>query len=621
MILALRTLFSAVAICTGLSASSFANELTIVNSKRIRLGDPAAPEWEWFANDPATQGSVEFQFDAKPNATEATLFIRQSDVKQEWRVSLNGKALGKLFLMEEKLVHSLAIPSGLLREKGNVLSIATVPGNGDDIVIEDVAIDPRPVATAIGQATAQVEIRDEKGAFIPARVTIVDEADALCPLVPTPGEFLAARPGVVYTGSGKAMIGLRAGKYTVYASRGFEHGVATQKFEVRAGKNTDIPLRVHREVATPGWICCDTHVHTLTLSGHGDSTLDERMLTIAGEGIELPIATEHNRHADYEEAAVKTGMRKYFTPVRGNEVTTARGHFNVFPVEPGATVPDSKLTAWPDLIRAMRGVSGVNLVLLNHPRSIHNKFRPFDPANYNTASGENPAGLDFGFDAMEVVNSGAQQSDFMLVTRDWFSLLNRGHRITAVGASDSHDVSRFIVGQARTYIVGDDADPSRLNIDQACENLRAGRAIVSMGLLPMITVDERFGPGDLADAKGRSIQIEVKVLGPSWVTAERVELFVNGASAKVFEIPAKSGASAGEKARFTWTLPQLEKDAHVVALATGPAVIAPFWAMTRPYQPMTPKWQGRSIGLTNPVWLDADGDGQFTAPNSAIKAP
>ena len=62
---------------------------------------------------------------------------------------------------------------------------------------------------------------------------------------------------------------------------------------------------------------------------------------------------------------------------------------------------------------------------------------------------------------MEVLNSSAQQSDFMLVYRDWFALLNHGYRITAVGSSDGHDVSRYIVGQGRTYIACPDERPDR----------------------------------------------------------------------------------------------------------------------------------------------------------------
>jgi hypothetical protein len=52
---------------------------------------------------------------------------------------------------------------------------------------------------------------------------------------------------------------------------------------------------------------------------------------------------------------------------------------------------------------------------------------------------------------------------------------------------------------------------------------------------------------------------------------------------------------------------------HLVAIATGPEVTARFWAIPRPYQPSSPKWTGRVIAATNPIWLDADGDGRFTS--------
>src|SRR5256885_12343768 len=65
--------------------------------------------------------------------------------------------------------------------------------------------------------------------------------------------------------------------------------------------------------------------------------------TTLSRSIELPIATEHNRQIDYHAAAVKQGVRSYFTPVVGNEVTTTVGHFNVFPMRSDGPVPDFKL--------------------------------------------------------------------------------------------------------------------------------------------------------------------------------------------------------------------------------------------------------------------------------------
>jgi hypothetical protein len=587
----------------------------VLHSGRARLGDPETLEWEWFVQDRAQQTALEVRFTAQANPTEATLFIRQQDVKLDWRVSLNGKTIGKLAPMEHDLVHWLAIPPATLRDGENVLSISTLPGNADDIVIRDIVLDPGPMAEAIGQASLRVTVREKGGKPLPARVTVTDDQDTLVPLIALPGETLAARAGVAYTGNGQAGLGVRPGKYTVRASRGFEYGTAAETIEIRAGETKSVDLQIAREVPTPGFVASDTHIHTLTLSGHGDCTLDERMLTIAGEGIELPVATEHNRHADYAEAARRMGVSEYFTTVRGNEFTTSRGHFNVFPVDPEAAVPNAKLTAWPEILRAARAVPGTRVVQLNHPRSIHDKFRPFDPLNFNTATGENRAGLDLSFDLIEALNSGAQQTDYMLVLRDWFALLNRGHRMTAVGASDSHDVSRFIVGQARTYIQVTDANPAGIDIATACEALKAGRANVSMGLLPEIRVEEKYGVGELARDLPEAVQVRVRVLGPSWVRADRVQLFANGEQIKDEAISTEHGNAAGVKAEIAWTIPRPARDTFLVAVATGPAVTAQFWLMTRPYQPTSNQWTGRAIGLTNPVWLDADGDGRFTAMN------
>ncbi len=52
---------------------------------------------------------------------------------------------------------------------------------------------------------------------------------------------------------------------------------------------------------------------------------------------------------------------------------------------------------------------------------------------------------------------------------------------------------------------------------------------------------------------------------------------------------------------------------HLVAIASGPGVTAPYWPIPRTYQPTSPDWQPYVIGSTGPVWLDADGDGKWTS--------
>ena len=603
----------------------------VINSERVHLRSGESPEWEDFAAQIPHGRRLDLKFNAVSNRTEAALFIRQDEVRHDWPVELNGRRVGKLFTMEADLVHTVSLPPGALRDGENQLSIIP-PRANDDIFIREIIVDSRPVAVAAAEATLDVQVSEGRAA-IPCRITIVGSNGELAGLlaitnVPVKNagrqqratvSLVAARPGVVYTGDGSARIGLRAGLYTVYASRGFEYNVATQSVRFVAGETKSLRLSLVREVPTPGMVSCDTHVHTFTHSRHGDAAMEERMLTLAGEGMEFPISTDHNLHIDYEETAQRINVRRYFTPVTGNEVTTPAGHFNIFPVKATAPVVDAKITDWTRLDSAMRSTPDVRVVVLNHPRNVHSNFQPFAATNFNAVTGHNKRGPEFTFDAMEVLNSSAQQSDYMLVFRDWFALLNYGYRITGVGSSDSHDVSRYIVGQGRTYIESVDDDVSRLNVATTCSNLVAGRALVSMGLLTTMTVNDRFRVGDLASKLGDQLRVRVKVFAPSWVSANRVEIFANGVSIRTEKISAKQSKRGGVKADIEWRLPRPAHDVHLVAIATGPGVTAPFWATPKPYQPTSPGWTNRVIACTNPIWVDADGDGQFTPARTYAK--
>jgi len=583
----------------------------VIDAKMYRLGDAGAPEWFDRGKPDAVRLTVTFH--AAANAGPATVFLRQKGVKFARPVELNGKKIGGLLPVNQALVHTVTLPAGALREGENTLTIPPSPG-GDDIEVGDFRISSGSPEGVLHRAMLEVVVTDaDAGAGLPCRITITDQHGSLAALSPAPGQTLAARPGVIYTRDGKAKVGLLPGSYTIYATRGFEYGVEAKPVTMRDAQPQQVELAIRREVPTPGLVASDTHLHTLTFSKHGDATMEERMLTIAGEGIELPIATDHNIHADYSEPSLSAGVQSFFTPVRGNEVTTKVGHFNAFPIQPGSPVVDHRVEGWPKLMAAVRATPGVKVVTLNHPRDEHSKFVPLGPANFNAATGEVLFAPELGFDAMEVITSGAMQSDVMLLFRDWFALLNAGRRLTAIASSDTHDVARFILGQARSYVMCDDRDPAKIGVDAACESFLAGRVLVSMGLLAQMTVEEKFAVGDLATNLGETVRVTVKVLGPSWTRADRVELFANGV--KIRE-EAIAPSAAVEKARVNWHLPRPRHDMHLVAIATGPGIDAPYCETPRPYQPSSKVFTPRVIGATNAVWLDGDGDAHFTAARS-----
>ena len=558
-----------------------------------------AREWNDF---PAEAGSDKYTltFSTAPHEQETTLSLRQYDVKGTWRVLLNGKHLGILHQDEKDQIRYLRIPPGALKAD-NRLEIVSSDAQADDIMVGQISFDVRPLTKVLSEAHVDFEIIDDgSNERVPSRITIVNGRGILQEVSPADDSPLAIRPGYVYTGNGEAILGLPAGTYTFYATRGFEYGVDTLTATLAPGDHLQHRFTLRREVSTGGWVSSDTHIHTFTWSRHGDATASERVLTIAGEGVELPITTDHNIHVDLKPFAIDQAVNRYFTAVAGNEVTTPAGHFNIFPVS--GSVANHRGKDWKTLSQQL-GDKKSRAIILNHARDIHLGFRPFDPALHIAGAGMRLDGWDFPANAMEVINSGSQQTDQMQLTHDWFGMLNGGHIITPVGSSDSHDVSRFIVGQARTYIRCNDEDPSAINVREAVKNFLEGNVMVSFGLIAEIEINDSYGPGELVPASDE-VKIAVKVSGPTWAWAEKVSLYANGK--KIREATVVNKKAAGEKWSGVWNLTVPIHDIYLVAVAEGPGRGLPYWPIARPFQPTSPEWNPRIVGLSGAVWLDGD---------------
>jgi hypothetical protein len=494
------------------------------------------------------------------------------------------------------------------------------PKTPEDILLHQISIANRSRDSLLSSNILNVTVRDKQtGQVVPSRITIVDSRGTLAALYDFGATNLATRPGVCYTAGITARLGLLPGEYMVYATRGPEYSVARAAIKL-SGTQENLELDVTREVDTRGWIACDTHIHTYEISRHGDAMLMDRMMTLAGEGIELAASTEHNIHADYLPAAKILGLNRYFTVLPGNEVTTVKGHFNIFPVSLSAAPPNAKLATWPELMTALRATPNAQVVILNHPMDTHAGFTPFAATNFNSVTARNLRGdFPFTFDAMEVINSGAMRSDWMEPFRAWFALLNRGYRVTGVSGSDSHDVSRFIVGQGRTYIQGDDSIAGKIGVDEACRDLKAGRAVVSLGIFPSITIRgssgaASAGPGNLLSAiKDDGLDIRVTASWSKGMHSERgkapsIALYANGREA------ARHDGAYENNLDHAWHIQRPRHDTYYLAIASAPGVTAPYWAVARPYQPTSTRWEPVLLGATNPVWVDADGDKHFTSP-------
>ncbi len=588
---------------------ALAREVIPLESRRLHLGRNGQFEWDFSRDRKVDAERLELRFQSRTNSDECTLRIWQRDVKLGWPVLLNGCRIGTLTTAEPAQECVLAVPAGALRDGDNQL-VVEAPTALDDIEVGPLFLELRPVREAVGGATLDITVADAATqAGLPCRLTLTRRDGTLQPLRAEPAREIAARTGVVYTTVGHALLHVPPGDYVLHAGRGFEWSVSRTEVSVKQDETRTLSMSLTREVDTRGWIAADSHIHTLTHSGHGDASVEDRLITIAGEGIELAIATDHNHPTDYAPTAAAMGLSERFTSVIGNEVTTKQGHFNAFPIAPGAALVNAGTQDWTQLIPAIRSTPGVRVITLNHPRDVHSGFTPFGALHFNPRTGRHRRAESLKVDAIEVVTSAAMQSDIHLLFHDWFALMNRGHRIAAVASSDSHDVSRYILGQGRTYAAAKDESPAHPDLDEVWRSYQQGRLLVSLGLMATMQVNGRFSTGDLATGLGDEIEVEVVVQGPSWVQADQVELFANGTLIR--EQVVNDPHQPGEKARILWKLPRPAHDVHLVAVATGPGVTEPFWEIPRPYQPSSKVFTSRVIGATNPVWLDASGNGRF----------
>ena len=572
----------------------------VLDGAMHHLGNDPAPEWKEASVEPEGTG-LEFDFQAE--AGEATLLVAQRNVNDPWHIRINGERVATLRTGEELLDRFYPVPDGVLVDGTNRFElVGDVPT--DDITFGNVRLyrgsfreifDLRVVTVRVANGTT--------GEPSPARVTIARAGtDELAELYYAEKLTTAVRKGVCYTSNGEATFELPPGDYDVWATRGTEWSLGHARLTVDGAEHL-VPLELVREVDTTGYVACDTHVHTLTFSGHGDSSVEERMVTLAGEGVELAISTDHNHNTDYRPYQERMGLNEYFTPVVGNEVSTPVGHFNAFPLDPEDEVPPHDLRDIDVIVSGIRE-KGAQVVILNHPRWPEHDTGPFGEFRLDHFTGESD--MPHPYDAMELINSQTEEREPMLLFKDWFALMNRGEHVRAVASSDSHTVGG-VVGMGRTYIRSSTDDPAAIDVDEACRNVVEGRSTISMGLYNEILVDGAHGPGDVVrvGADGR-VAVELRIACASWIRPGTAVLYVDGVPAWESRLPVGEGPT---DLRLEVDLDVPSHDAWVVCVVTGPGIGGVYWPQLNDY----------TLAATNPVFLDGDGDGGWSSPRAVAR--
>lgn len=446
---------------------------------------------------------------------------------------------------------------------------------------------------------------DEKGQPVPAKFTFEGVGNTADPFF-GPKYLVAGALNVVFAHTGEAETSIAPGTYRVTVSRGIEYTIHQQVAFVEAGKTAEVRARIHRVVRTPGYLAADLHQHAAP-SFDSATPLEDRVISNVCEGVEIVAMTDHDVHTDLAPVIERLGLTSHIKSLVGDEVTTDQiGHFNGFPLPHLPSAPGNGAVAHKgktarEIFASLRRLNPRTVIQVNHPRA--GKLGYFNCLGLEADTGTSQnAGFCLDFDAIEVLN-GKYVSAAQRVLRDWFNLLNLGHRFTALGSSDSHAPVTQEAGCPRTLLFLGIDSPDRVTGRMVAAAIKVHRrAIVTNGPVVWMAVNDRVPIGATVSDTDGMITIDLSVTCAPWVMPNRLELICNGQTVKEFALPLTPDVvRLREQVKHP-----VRSDSWFVAVAWGEQSL-------HPVMPASGSRTVTPFGCTNPIWVDADGDGKFTS--------
>ncbi len=357
---------------------------------------------------------------------------------------------------------------------------------------------------------------------------------------------------------GHASVAIAPGHYrfTVSAGGGFLGKDAVADVSVMPGQVTAarVPVAIQFDPPAQGWYSADLHHHADQAEAVTPPADLARSQLAAG--LNLLFVSDHDstaNHAALSQIAKDRGVP--FIP--GIELSPSWGHFNAYPLNPGATLAIDTSTASVDQFLAEAHRMGASVVQVNHP---------FIPFGYLTsaAHGVAPGGMNEGFDLLEF-NSSQSQDDVRVFAklREYWGA-GRHHYVTA--GSDTHDVWNEQSGKIRVFAHLD----GPLSTAAYVQALKAGHAYVSYG--PLVFPSVMFG-STLPVRPGGQVTLGFDLAASDGV--KKAELFAGDGSTQVRDF---ADAPQRTRAEFSASLARPGWYALVVEDAAGhKAYTDPVW--------------------------------------------
>jgi Carboxypeptidase regulatory-like domain len=278
---------------------------------------------------------------------------------------------------------------------------------------------------------------------------------------------------------GRVTVPIAPGKYrfSVSTGAGFLAKDELANVLVEPGRPTAVrvPITMLFDPPARGWYSADLHHHAD--QAEAVTPPEDLARSQLAAGLNLLFVSDHDstaNHGALSQIAKERGVP--FIP--GIELSPSWGHFNAYPLNPGAQLAIDTSTASIDVVLQEARREGASVVQVNHP---------FIPFGYFTsvAAGVAPGGFNPGFDLVEF-NSSVPNDDTKVFAR-LCEFWNAGQRYYVTAGSDTHDVWNEQSGRIRTFVHVDGPVTTAAFV----QSLKAGHAYVTYG--PLVFPSVIFG--------------------------------------------------------------------------------------------------------------------------------
>jgi len=524
---------------------------------------------------------------------------------------LSGSIFFRTFLTSKKIT-GIPLPEGTYSARVNLFpavhrkTFAAGSGKENICTIKDTA-----------KGKIKVRILTGQGKFVPGKVTFIGLSPTESPYFKPDNPLITGKYWETFKNSRFSSeqdleITLPVGTYLIYASRGPEYSFDQQVVEILKNDQQKFDFYINKEVDTADLISIDPHMHTT--KSDGKMSIAARVKSLAAEGIEVAMLTDHNYITNYLPALKSTGLENILSFIFGNEVTiSGMIHYNTYPLafredkkNNGAINPVSD-TVTP-LFKLSRETDPETLIQVNHPRSGtlgYFNMLQLDPETAAYAL----KGFDTSFDVLEIINGPYCHPDNAASIQDWLHLLDRGYYYPLVGSSDSHGIDQREPGYSRTYVYYKGEKGGDLDENALIQAIKRGHSFASNGPIIDVKVNNTFKYGDTVTDKDGNVDLEVRIQSASWIALDMVRLIINGKRKLGFPIQQKDPGALD----FTKNIQlNIKVDSYIVVEILGKKSLYPVMQATArnglssnailPY------------ALTNPIFIDVDGNEKFDPP-------